>query len=222
MNMKLINLLKEGKIAVMVNNMRDAPKLNNVLAYAFYDSSPNMGASFKYYFKSKNGYDCSNNTDLPIYNINDFFKEESIEKEIVGYKLIKPEYRKAAEKIGNFVNFEVFERYTHIVPNSIGGFQKVAKKLAEAGVLDLWFEPVYETEKKVIVLSNSKSVIVNKDSAEVENTIIKITSIQNLLNQVLYLDDTSWRITSNSFDIGCWKNVLRSDLELIINTAKTL
>ena len=167
-------------------------------------------ASFKHY----------SNTDkyIQVSFNNIILKHMKKTKEIVGYKLIKPEYEEAALKIAGLNNWSPSSMTTEYQLFRSDCIQKIR----EAGVLDLWFEPVYETKEKVIVLSNGKSVIVNKDSVKVENIIIKIVSIQNLLNQVSYLDDTSWRITSNSYDIGCWKNVLRSDLELIINTAKIL
>ncbi len=63
-------------------------------------------------------------------------------KQIIGYKLIKEEYREAAYKIAN----------TSWFFNGIVDFQEncyIEKNLKEAGVLDLWFEKVYEEEFKV-------------------------------------------------------------------------
>ena len=63
-------------------------------------------------------------------------------KQIIGYKLIKEEYREAAYKIAN----------TSWFFNGIVDFQEncyIEKKLKEAGVLDLWFEKVYGKEFKV-------------------------------------------------------------------------
>ena len=67
-------------------------------------------------------------------------KTNTMEKEIIGYKLIKPEYNDVALKIANaqkwlnkqYINFDIkvdCKAYT---------------KLKEAGILDLWFEPVYK------------------------------------------------------------------------------
>jgi hypothetical protein len=77
-------------------------------------------------------------------------KEKTMEKKIIGYKLIKPEYKEAALKI---------------VPNSgylLTGMKRFSRKpyievnqgttisdLKRAGVLDLWFEPVYEEKYKI-------------------------------------------------------------------------
>lgn len=63
-------------------------------------------------------------------------------KQIIGYKLIKEEYREAAYKIANVIWFV----------NDVVDFQEncyIEKKLEEAGVLDLWFEKVYEKEFKI-------------------------------------------------------------------------
>lgn len=66
-------------------------------------------------------------------------KTEMNNKKIIGYKLIKPEYAEAASKIsekrlaGIYGLLELDQ-----FPDSIKAWKK-------AGVLDLWFEPVYES-----------------------------------------------------------------------------
>jgi hypothetical protein len=67
-------------------------------------------------------------------------------KKIIGYKLIKPEYKEAALKIScAFKNWEnVLAKYDIAITQT-----KYINSLKEAGVLDLWFEPVYENEFKV-------------------------------------------------------------------------
>jgi len=79
--------------------------------------------------------------------INHFTKKEIMpEKKIIGYKLTKPEYKEAALKITNTIaNWE----------NSLSNYdiniqQKgYINRLTEAGVLDIWFEPVYKAQFKV-------------------------------------------------------------------------
>lgn len=74
-------------------------------------------------------------------------KENKMEnKKIIGYKLVKSEYKDAALKISNATgNWE----------NSLAEYDieitqtRYIDKLKEAGVLDLWFEPVYEQKVKV-------------------------------------------------------------------------
>lgn len=67
------------------------------------------------------------------------------EKEIIGYKLVKPEYQEAAEKIMN-VYFSMDKRVT-----SLGCIDR----LKTAKVLDLWFEPIYKEEEKEVVLNGN-------------------------------------------------------------------
>lgn len=72
-------------------------------------------------------------------------KEETMEKKIIGYKLIKPEYKDAAEKIVGINNWEVFEKKL----NTVSWGYDARNSLQKAGVLDLWFGKVYEEEFKV-------------------------------------------------------------------------
>ena len=65
-------------------------------------------------------------------------------KKIIGYKLIKPEYEKASDALldNSCVKWdkaENFRGYYHLILNS-----ETISNLKKAGVLDLWFEPVYE------------------------------------------------------------------------------
>lgn len=66
-------------------------------------------------------------------------QEENQMKKLIGYKLIKPEYEQAAAKITDYTGTCGFVQWMMTSPN--GGF---ASKLKNAGVLDLWFEPVYK------------------------------------------------------------------------------
>lgn len=71
---------------------------------------------------------------------------DKMEKEIIGYKLIKPEYGEAVLKIeGNLCIGRA------IKDGQILEFKHTesVNKLKAAGVLDLWFEPVYKSEFKV-------------------------------------------------------------------------
>lgn len=80
-------------------------------------------------------------------------KQETMEKEIVGYKLVKPEYEEVALKITGMSN----QHWNGFSTNKFlkteewfcVDYEKYVAKLKEAGVLDLWFEPVYEEEPKV-------------------------------------------------------------------------
>lgn len=71
-----------------------------------------------------------------------------MKKEIKGYKLKNEKYRKAAFYAGGFVG-KYEDNSRHMEP-FIRYMSKAEESLEEAGVLDLWFEPIYkEIEFKV-------------------------------------------------------------------------
>jgi hypothetical protein len=199
-------------------------------------------------------------------------EEKEQTKEIIGYKLIKPEYFEAASMIvfGNkagsvlWRNNKVENRICHI------------DKLKKAGVLDLWFEPVFFEEETfkigdwvsfysesrskiitsqikdwtahsycklkngsepfkslirkatpeeiknvtevVIVLSNNHKVTIGIYKIIASNREIDFKSIKKLMEPLGTLGNTSWTINIESIKIGCWENVTRKDLQLIIDT----
>ena len=66
-------------------------------------------------------------------------------KNIIGYKLVKPEYESAVSAIVEFkFNPLILTGCCHFENNSI-----TKHRLEKAGVLDLWCEPVYEEAVKV-------------------------------------------------------------------------
>ena len=65
-------------------------------------------------------------------------------RKLVGYKLIKPEYKAAIKIITKCSEF-CFNSFE----NEIESMLYVEELLKKAGVLDLWFEPIYEEEFKV-------------------------------------------------------------------------
>ena len=74
-------------------------------------------------------------------------KQGSMEKKLIGYKLVKPEMHKAASQImfGNSAGCYQMDSDSYIPIY----MESELQKLKEAGVLNLWFEPVYEEEFKV-------------------------------------------------------------------------
>lgn len=193
-------------------------------------------------------------------------KQETMEKEIIGYKLIKPEYEGAAAKL-------IYNG------DKIHGLVQVNSEwniLKEAGVLDLWFEPVFKEEKTfkvgdwvsfysevrskiitsqikdwtahsycklknglepfkhlirkatleeiknasevLLVLSNNKKVIIELNKITASNREIDIKDIKKLMEPLGTLGNSYWNINIESIKIGCWENVTRKDLKLIIDT----
>ena len=224
--------------------------------------------------------------------------KKSTEKEIIGYKLIKPELEDAVKNITKYTNWD----YVNCKDASGNTYYAVQEdtecyhKLKEAGVLDLWFTPVYKQEEKKYrvgdwVLTSNNADGWGSYKEQVCGRILKITSIDledrkeyggrftfknyrtvgkeivrkateeeieaatcktvklsigknvdierdKLSNQVYILaegkqiqykhinnlycntntfGDTGWTIQYNTFDIGCWKNVTRADLRLILD-----
>ena len=82
--------------------------------------------------------------DLWFYQKDFKLKEETMDKKIIGYKLIKPEYKEAALKISNTVGNWENSLMNYDISISQTGY---INRLKNAGVLDLWFEPVYEAEE---------------------------------------------------------------------------
>jgi hypothetical protein len=70
-----------------------------------------------------------------------------MKKKIIGYKLIKPEFAKAACIIEGYKGFGESIKNGEII--FIAGKEKSFEKLDEANVLTLWFEEVLEEEFKI-------------------------------------------------------------------------
>lgn len=143
----------------------------------------------------------------------------NMEKKIIGYRLIKPEYSQAAERIANCSNWAAFE--TNLL--YYNWCKDTKEKLEKAGVLDIWFTPVYEPEKpkeKTITLSNNKLVKVTKEGVRVESKFVEIKYIESLFSNTKMFGDTGWELQINNFDIGCYKNLNREDLKYILEAYK--
>lgn len=105
--------------------------------------------SISYYgtWSSKKHFKSSNYTEITFeqFKTHVLKSEEKMEKKIIGYKLIKPEYQIFYEKLTGTRNLER-------LADSLGDLlwvDQAVKVMKEAGVLDLWFEPVYEEKFKI-------------------------------------------------------------------------
>jgi len=110
-------------------------------------------------------------------------------KEIIGYKLSKPEYFKAASEIADDTEQwnSNLQRDGWMFSNDC--FNQNALK--EAGVLDLWFKPVYKSEEVVIELgaplrkftiSKNLIVMVDGDGQKREFTQTDVDNIRKLFS----------------------------------------
>lgn len=214
-----------GKCALEWENDK-AVNINKFFKECNIENSEASG-NFKYYYcnePSFKGYYCSNNsTNLPIIKIDDIVTE----KKIIGWKLKKDceKYREACKKIKfaqNRINSDYLEGKSEIW---VGKYDTSLREcLEEAKVWDLWFEPVFEPEKpkeKNITLSNNKSVKIKKEGLYVEDRLIFIYDIESLFKTSKFAN-TEWIFQINNFDIGCYKNLNRKDLENIIEAYKSL
>lgn len=215
---------------------------------------------------------------VKIIQINQIKELNMKEKEILGYKLIKPEYENAAKELTKGCRCDFTENF---IPEC-----DAVKDWEKAGVLALWFEPVFfeeetfkigdwititdtkgitgwmdDTDKRtfkihgektkfhagflwqlkkgrgvygefrlatpeeiknatetVLVLSNNEKVIIELNKITASNREIDIKDIKKLMNPLGTLGKTSWNINIESIKIGCWENVTRKDLQLIIDT----
>ena len=129
------------------------------------------------------------------------------EKEIIGYKLKEEckHYRQAAKKIVDFYNpnnpEQLFKRY--FKHENKGWY---IDKLKEAGVLDLWFEPVYKAEIPDIK-ADDYIYMIDACGADKENyhkyngDVLKVTSFKKENNNLF--PDTYWlEHTPRSFSGG--------------------
>jgi hypothetical protein len=140
--------LQEGKCALLNDGTKE--NLNIVLKEAFPLNDVVSNGRFKFYYKTRyndNEWDCNDTTSLNFQSTKDFLKQIKeknmvpTEKKLKGYKLVKTEYEAAVQKIVDsplYTADTLIEAYFDIT---------LVKK---AGVLDLWFEPVYEDVEKII------------------------------------------------------------------------
>ena len=177
-----------------------------------YDGASNIG----YYFINSKG-----NLDMEWgipegYELVNLNKENNMEKEIIGYKLIKSEYKEAACKIGA-------TDLNSSLGKNIAEAKNTINKLKEAGVLDLWFEPVYKEEKQdiVLTLSNGKQVTVTKEGKIMaEGNYFNTIELKKLYALMFepFEHINRLKVTANSINIGCWEKVTKEDLKLILET----
>ena len=116
------------------NHRNEAPYVAST-GWIHSTSDPN-----RFGFKKKPGY-----TEITFEQFKKYVLNMK-EREIIGYKLIKPEYEKAAAEICGLphTNFKPHYNNCSFEPNSI-----CACTLEKAGVLNLWFAPVYKNDKQV-------------------------------------------------------------------------
>lgn len=133
-------------------------------------------------------------------------------KKILFYKLSKKEYLAPARLLaGSETDLE------YLPPDSLSIYN-----LRKAGVLDKWFEKVYEESEKTLILGSSKlTVKITKDGATIDKKLYKfndLTFLKSSLMSVLILGD---KVSVKTFKVGC-SNFSMNELDEVIKTCNNL
>ena len=150
-------------------------------------------------------------------------KQETMKKEIIGYKLVKSEYKGAYEEITGTSNLDRIE-------DSLGKLNwvdKAIKDLKEAGVLELWFKPNYKEEKTIVKMYSSNKgefeieVVGKKAYYRPEHKELSLQFIKNILN--LFENKTiglEYSIEVDSLKVGCMEGTRKSDWQKVYDLIK--
>lgn len=104
--------------------------------------------------------------------------DENRERKLIGYKLLKPEYEKSACLIAGTANLIVCYNGCSFMVNTIP-YEKIKK----AGVLDLWFEAVYQEIYKLPEINGYKGIDSNKDEITYGCAVLKKEWFRNSSNR---------------------------------------
>lgn len=139
-------------------------------------------------------------------------------KKIKGYK-----FKQGFEKYSNAAaNISVTKIYADSLNNSFSHESSAYYKLKEAGVLDIWFEPVYEEEYKIITMGTSKVPIkISKAGIEADGKTYTIQDMLELKKKFESIAIGYRSVEIETFKIGCSTfNV--EELNLAIKTYQNL
>lgn len=139
------------------------------------------------------------------------FQNEKIQmdnKNIIGYKLVKPEYHTAVKEITEYSTFD-FINCKDINKNDYIAVRKETACydiLTKAGVLDLWFEPIYEIKEEFEIgeyytLKFDSDCIIKYIGERLCPGLTKIRGFEETLEETLYVSD-----------IKCWKKSTYSEI----------
>lgn len=144
--------------------------------------------------------------------------------ELIGYKLIKPEYTEAACKIEgyNFIGEHIRDGKTILIKSEHGSDRsKGFEKLHRAGVLDLWFSPVYQEQERFLTVNCDQgqfSVKRTEDGYEFEGKVISLPYLKALRNKMNGYDTVNgWNIAFAHVSIGCKSGISIMELQKLID-----
>lgn len=138
------HILKENMNTLQVGQI--VPELKNITKITTYDDQGNYISMARYSDIKDRKIKTINNDLFQLVNdtITWFKISDFIDKEIIGYKLTKPEYAKAAANIEGYHacgEGNIIGKIFTIADNSLS-----IERWKNTEVLDLWFEPVYKEE----------------------------------------------------------------------------
>jgi hypothetical protein len=159
----------------------------------------------------KNDY---NGDNYYIVKLSNIIKPNLSIKNILFYRLIKPEYKKIVHEL---INMEIADDSNDFILT-----EKSITKLNDYGVLNSWFEPVYKTKDVFLDDWKGRRVKVEKDRIIIGNDFILLSSLKTLFGSFTVIISTignkSWDISliDATFKIGCWGDVKLSDIKRAI------
>lgn len=185
-------------------------KLAESLKYIVDDEYP--------FLLSKGEFDSINKKYSKYFNLNSI----NLNKKIIGYTLKKDKkhlLNGISQIIHSAVNLHDFDL-------------EEAKKFEQAGVLSIWFDPIYEETNREIEVGNPKMTIkVYKDKIVVGAEEFSIQSIKDMHNSLsdVYLSpekkgsfhEQNYQVQILEFKLGCTKFKLE-DIQKVIRTSKDL
>lgn len=235
---------RKGEVVIKFENGNDTELLRKITGdYEL------RGSCLYYWCEPGKSYVCNNNqspdSKLPVCSINDIiFPDEKIKvitKKLLGYKpkpTVKFEwYNSIMSDLGN--NYDEKELKQQIINDGywfIDG-TVVSSKFEEAGVLDIWFDKVYEEDKKVFVISCTEGTFkleVSKDGIyyRPDNVYLDIsmlddcTSNRNMGELASYTIrgkvEGHYAVSYSHINLGCKKAIPIKELKKVVEYCKTL
>ena len=162
-------------------------------------------------------------------------KQDVMGKEIIGYKLINPEYGDAAIKLDGGIHFgEAIKKNQILKIDRV----KAIEKFKFLGLLDLWFEPVYKPENIELKISKADGGVIEvtidqeedvsfryKDSAGITEGLGKVPpkAIKDIYQRITEFEGAIanfYSLKIETISIGCQRGVNVKDLKKVLSTIK--
>lgn len=145
-------------------------------------------------------------------------------REITGYKLVKEEYALAAVRIEGYLftgDSNITDRIFRLEKH-----KDAIEKWRKAGVLGLWFEPVYKEDKKVITLRHyggTFEVEVSKEGVYYakDNKWLDVAELRHVIVQPIKRVN-SYHFQQSHIDSGCMKAVPVEDWRLVLEAYNSM